>query len=151
VAIPPISCIQGPDFVMVCSDTTASHSIITIKQDEDKLVPIDSSKLFGISGEAGDRVNFTEFIIANTKLYELRNNTKLSTHAVAHLTRGELAKALRKVHREDLFASAVTGSMHNKTANLLLLWTRMQLHEEGNGFGHRKAHTYVAHLCTLYL
>ncbi len=82
---------------MVCSDTTASHSIISIKQDEDKLVPVDSNKLFGISGEAGDRVNFTEFIIANVKLYELRNSTRLSTHAVAHLTRGELAKALRKV------------------------------------------------------
>lgn len=82
---------------MVCSDTAASHSIITIKQDEDKLVPIDDKKLFGIAGEAGDRVNFTEFVIANVKLYELRNNTPLTTHAVAHLTRGELAKALRKV------------------------------------------------------
>eukprot|EP00983_Pelagomonas_calceolata_P032070 1006887-Pelagomonas_calceolata.AAC.6 len=81
---------------MVCSDTSASQSIISIKQDEDKLVPVDPTKLFGIAGEAGDRVNFTEFIIANVKLYELRNNTRLSTHAVAHLTRGELAKALRK-------------------------------------------------------
>lgn len=82
---------------MVCSDTAASHSIITIKQDEDKLVPIDKHKLFGIAGEAGDRVNFTEFIIANVKLYELRNSAQLSTSAVAHLTRGELAKALRQV------------------------------------------------------
>lgn len=88
--------IKGPDFVLLCSDTAAAHSIITIKQDEDKLVPIDSHKLFGISGEAGDRVNFSEFIIANVNLYSLRNNTKLSTKAVANFTRGELATALRK-------------------------------------------------------
>jgi len=87
--------IKGPDFVMVCSDTAAAHSVISIKHDEDKLVPIDSHKLFGISGEAGDRVNFSEYIIANVKLYALRNNTALTTKAVAHFTRGELARALR--------------------------------------------------------
>ncbi len=42
--------IKGRDFVMVCSDTCASQQIITIKHDEDKLVPIDSHKLIGISG-----------------------------------------------------------------------------------------------------
>ena len=47
--------IKGKDFVMVCSDTAASHSIISIKQDEDKIVPIDDHKVFCIAGEAGDR------------------------------------------------------------------------------------------------
>ena len=89
--------IKGPDFVMVCSDTSAVHSIITIKQDEDKIVPIDSHKLFCLSGEAGDRVQFSEYVIANVKLYALRNATRLSTKSVAHYTRGELAVALRKV------------------------------------------------------
>lgn len=42
--------IKGKDFVMVCSDTCASQQIITIKHDEDKLVPIDSHKLICISG-----------------------------------------------------------------------------------------------------
>lgn len=82
-------------FVMVCCDTQAVHSIITIKKDEDKIVPIDSHKVFCISGEAGDRVNFTEYIIANVKLYTLRNETSLSTKSVANYTRGELATALR--------------------------------------------------------
>lgn len=81
---------------MVCSDTSAAHSIVTIKHDEDKIVPIDSHKVFCLSGEAGDRVNFTEYIIANVKLYALRNGTQLSTKSVAHFTRGELATALRK-------------------------------------------------------
>lgn len=91
--------IRGKDFVMVCTDTSAVHSIITIKQDEDKIVPIDSHKVFCLSGEAGDRVQFSDFIIANVKLYALRNSTSLSTKSVAHYTRGELATALRKVRR----------------------------------------------------
>lgn len=60
-------------------------------------MPIDSHKVFCISGEAGDRVNFSEYVIANVKLYALRNGTQLSTKSVAHFTRGELATALRKV------------------------------------------------------
>ena len=89
--------IKGKDFVMVCSDTSAVTSVLMIKQDEDKILPMDSHKLFCISGEAGDRVQFSEFIIANLKLYKLRNDTDLSTKAVANFTRGELATALRKV------------------------------------------------------
>ena len=50
--------IKGKDFVMVCSDTGAGHSVIKIKNDEDKIVPIDDHKVFCLSGEAGDRVNF---------------------------------------------------------------------------------------------
>lgn len=84
---------------MVCSDTSAVQSIVTMKQDEDKLVPIDDHKLFAISGEAGDRVNFSEYVIANVRLYALRNGTRLNTKAVANFTRGELATALRKVRR----------------------------------------------------
>ena len=89
--------IRGKEFVMVCSDTSAVQSIVTMKQDEDKLVPVDSHKLFAVSGEAGDRVNFSEYIIANARLYALRNGAQLSTKAVANYTRSELAAALRKV------------------------------------------------------
>ena len=48
------------------------------------------------AGEPGDRVHFSEFILANVRLYALRNDKKLSTHAVANFTRNELATALRK-------------------------------------------------------
>jgi 20S proteasome alpha/beta subunit len=89
--------LKGKDFVMLCSDTTAVQQIITIKHDEDKIVPIDSHKVMALAGEPGDRVQFSEYIIANVKLYALRNDAHLSTHAVANFTRGELATALRKV------------------------------------------------------
>lgn len=91
--------IRGKDFVMLCCDTSATQSVLTIKHDEDKIVPIDSHKAFCIAGEAGDRVQFSDYIIANVKLYALRNETQLSTKSVAHFTRGELATALRKVRR----------------------------------------------------
>ena len=89
--------IGGKDFAMLCCDTAAVQQIITIKNDEEKLVAVDSHKLFSLSGEAGDRVHFAEFIIANVKLYALRNGQGLSTHAVAHFTRSQLAAALRQV------------------------------------------------------
>ncbi len=50
-----------------------------------------------MAGEPGDRVQFSEFIIANVRLYALRNDFPLSTPAVANFTRCELAEALRKV------------------------------------------------------
>lgn len=88
--------IQGPDFVVMCADTSAINQIITLKDSEDKLVPASSHKLIGLSGEAGDRVYFTQYIISNSKLYELRNGIELSTKALANFTRNELAISLRK-------------------------------------------------------
>lgn len=89
--------IKGKDFIMLCGDTTAVQQIITIKHDEDKLRPVDSHKIMALAGEPGDRVQFSEFIIANARLYALRNGQRLSTSAVANYTRSELATALRKV------------------------------------------------------
>lgn len=89
--------IKGKDFVMVCSDTSAAQQIITIKHDEDKIIPIDDHKLMATSGEPGDRVMFSEFIMANVRLYALRFGASLSTKAVANFTRSEMAKALRQV------------------------------------------------------
>ena len=51
------------------------------------------------SGEPGDADNFSEFIKANLKLYTLRNQHALTTHAAANYTRNELATALRKARR----------------------------------------------------
>jgi 20S proteasome subunit beta 4 len=105
--------IKGKDFVLVCTDTSAVHSIISIKQDEDKIIPVDTHKVFCIAGEAGDRVQFSEYIIANIKLYSLRNSTSLSTKSVAHYARGELATALRKVRLEAGCLAAAAG--HNSS------------------------------------
>jgi 20S proteasome subunit beta 4 len=97
--------IKGKDFVMLCGDTTAVQQIITIKHDEDKLRQIDSHKIMALAGDPGDRVQFSEYIMANVRLYALRNGQQLTTDAVANYTRGELATALRKVCMSCVYES----------------------------------------------
>lgn len=99
--------IKGKDFVMICGDTTAVQQIITIKHDEDKLREVDSHKIMALAGEPGDRVQFSEYIMANVRLYALRNGQQLTTDAVANYTRGELATALRKVRHTRRFATGL--------------------------------------------
>jgi len=86
----------GDGFALVVADTSAVNSILVHKTDEDKVMLLDSHKLLGASGEAGDRVQFTEYIQKNVHLYQFRNGIPLTTDATANFTRGELATALRK-------------------------------------------------------
>ncbi|KAJ3705651.1 hypothetical protein LUZ61_009356 [Rhynchospora tenuis] len=86
----------GKGFAIVAADSSAVHSILVHKSNEDKVMVLDSHKLLGASGEPGDRVQFTEFIQKNVHLYQFRNGIPLTTAATASFTRGELATALRK-------------------------------------------------------
>eukprot|EP00252_Welwitschia_mirabilis_P016994 TRINITY_DN37796_c0_g1_i1.p1 TRINITY_DN37796_c0_g1~~TRINITY_DN37796_c0_g1_i1.p1 ORF type:complete len:214 (+),score=47.05 TRINITY_DN37796_c0_g1_i1:86-727(+) len=88
--------IVGDGFALIAADTSAVSSIVVQKNNEDKVMILDSHKLLGASGESGDRVQFTEYIQKNVHLYQFRNGIPLSTAAAAHFTRGELATALRK-------------------------------------------------------
>jgi 20S proteasome alpha/beta subunit len=51
---------------------------------------LDSHKLLVGAGTPADTNNFLELIQKNMKLYELNNDTKLTTHAAAYFTRGEV-------------------------------------------------------------
>ncbi|XP_074292246.1 proteasome subunit beta type-2-A-like [Silene latifolia] len=86
----------GDGFSIIAADTSAVNSILVHKSNEDKVMILDSHKLMGASGEAGDRVQFTEYVQKNVALYQFRNGIPLSTAATANFTRGELATALRK-------------------------------------------------------
>ncbi|XP_020579870.1 proteasome subunit beta type-2-A-like [Phalaenopsis equestris] len=86
----------GDGFALIVADSSAVHSILVHKANEDKVLVLDSHKLLGVSGEAGDRVQFIEYIQKNVHLYQFRNGIPLSTAAAANFTRGELATALRK-------------------------------------------------------
>ncbi|XP_010532564.1 PREDICTED: proteasome subunit beta type-2-A-like [Tarenaya hassleriana] len=86
----------GNGFAIVVADTSAVHSILVHKNNEDKIMKLDSHKLVAASGEPGDRVQFTEYIQKNVALYQFRNGIPLTTAAAANFTRGELATALRK-------------------------------------------------------
>jgi len=128
--------LRGRDFVMVCSDTSAVNQIIAIKDDEEKIVPVDSHKLFVLSGEPGDRVQFSEYIVANAKLYSLRNSTKLSTKALANFTRAELAGALRS--RPYFVNLLIAGWDDDEGASLYwtdYLATQHKMNVAGTGYG----------------
>lgn len=86
----------GDGFALVVADSSAVHSILVHKSNEDKIMVLDSHKLLGASGEGGDRAQFTEYIQKNVALYQFRNGIPLTTAAAANFTRGELATALRK-------------------------------------------------------
>ncbi|GAM22369.1 hypothetical protein SAMD00019534_055440, partial [Acytostelium subglobosum LB1] len=84
------------DGVLCLADASINHSIVKMKDDEDKIMVLDQHKLLLTAGEPGDRVQFTEYISKNLKLYQLRNGYTLSTSAVANYVRSELATALRR-------------------------------------------------------
>jgi 20S proteasome subunit beta 4 len=88
--------IVGDGFVLLAADQKMAHSILTVKLDQDKIMVLEKTKLLAASGEPGDVPTFTEYIQANLKLANLRNDFAHSTHAVAHFIRGELADNLRK-------------------------------------------------------
>ncbi|KAL9655514.1 hypothetical protein ABK040_002181 [Willaertia magna] len=89
--------IKGKDFVLLAADGTAAFSIILMKDTEDKIKSVPNQNLLiAAQGEAGDRVQFVEFITKNLNLYRLRNDMNLSVKASAHFLRQELATALRK-------------------------------------------------------
>ena len=79
--------LTGKDFVLVAADTAAARSIVVFKNDEDKILELDSHKLLASSGPPGDRVAFTEYIDRNVELYALQNDIQLSTKAAANFTR----------------------------------------------------------------
>ena len=82
---------------MIAADQTNAYSIITYQSNLGKVAELSSHSLMGVSGPNADLVNFTEYVEKNIALYELSNDgLKLSTHAQANFTRGELATALRK-------------------------------------------------------
>eukprot|EP01111_Echinosteliopsis_oligospora_P016219 TRINITY_DN664_c0_g1_i1.p1 TRINITY_DN664_c0_g1~~TRINITY_DN664_c0_g1_i1.p1 ORF type:complete len:196 (-),score=43.20 TRINITY_DN664_c0_g1_i1:86-673(-) len=91
-----ILAIKLKDVVITLSDTNAGRSIVKMKDDEDKILVLDQHKLLLTSGEAGDRIQFCEYISKNVSLYELRNGYELTMNAAANYIRNELATAVRQ-------------------------------------------------------
>ncbi|XP_052868963.1 proteasome subunit beta type-2 isoform X1 [Anopheles cruzii] len=87
--------IRGPDFVMLAADCTHAHSIMVLKDDENKISEVSDTVLMATMGEPGDRVQFTEYISKNILLYKMRNGYELGPKAAAHFTRRNLADYLR--------------------------------------------------------
>ena len=51
----------GDGFTIVAADSSAVHSILVHKSNEDKIMVLDSHKLVAASGEPGDRFDLQSF------------------------------------------------------------------------------------------
>lgn len=69
-----------------------------MKGEEEKFRQLNTSSLLAYSGEAGDTVNFAEFIQRNIQLYGVKNDKELGVSAAANWTRRSLADSLRSRH-----------------------------------------------------
>ncbi|KAL4809000.1 nucleophile aminohydrolase [Aspergillus unguis] len=87
--------ITGKDFVILAASKAAMRGPTILKAEDDKTKQLNQHTLVAFSGEAGDTVQFAEYVHANVQLYTMRNDTELSPNAVANFVRGELARSLR--------------------------------------------------------
>lgn len=88
--------ICGKDFVIVVSDCSINRSIFTLKHDEDKIMQLNKYKIMGCSGEQSERSQFSNLIMRNLQLMELRSGHEPDVESTAQFIRSELATALRK-------------------------------------------------------
>ncbi|GLG92284.1 hypothetical protein R5R35_008418 [Gryllus longicercus] len=101
------------DFVLIAADMSNAHSVLLMKDDEDKLYRISSKLVMAVSGEAGDTTQFAEYIAKNVQLYKMRNGYELSPHATANFTRRNLADYLRS--RSPYFVNMLLAGYDNET------------------------------------
>ncbi len=112
--------ITGKDYVLVAASKAAMRGATILKSSDDKTRPLNKHNLIAFSGEAGDTIQFTEYIQANIALYSMRNETDLGPSAVASFIRGELAKSLRS--RKPYNVNLLLGGVDPITREPSLYW-----------------------------
>ncbi|CAH0482132.1 unnamed protein product [Peronospora belbahrii] len=142
--------IVGKDFVLLAADCKVARSILVYKDDEDKSIHLDNSKVMVTSGPQSDRLAFSEYIQKNMKLYELRNGVQLNGAATAHYVRNELARFLRRApYQVNLLIGALDTSRqepnnNNHKMEPSLYWIDYLGAMTKVNYG---AHGYGAHFC----
>ncbi|KAL7408873.1 proteasome component Pre1 [Mrakia frigida] len=87
--------ILGKDYVLICTDSTATRSIVKMKSDENKTKILSPHLLMAYSGEPGDTVQFAEFVERNIRLHHMRTHAELRPPSAASWIRRSLATSLR--------------------------------------------------------
>ncbi|RYP48964.1 hypothetical protein DL768_005236 [Monosporascus sp. mg162] len=112
--------ITGKDFTLVAASKAAMRGATVLKASDDKTRQLNKHTLMAFSGEAGDTVQFSEYIQANAQLYSMRNESDLSPTALAHYVRGELASSLRS--RRPFNVNLLLGGVDPITHKPSLFW-----------------------------
>lgn len=88
--------IRVKDCTLIATSKAATRGISVLKDTDDKTRNLNSHNLMAFSGEAGDTVQFAEYIQANIQLYTMRENDReLSPTATASFVRNQLATSIR--------------------------------------------------------
>ncbi|TLD21488.1 hypothetical protein PspLS_08883 [Pyricularia sp. CBS 133598] len=112
--------ITGKDFTLIAASKAAMRGATVLKASDDKTRPLNKHTMIAFSGEPGDTIQFAEYIMANAKLYSMRNETDLSPSALAHYVRGELASSLRS--RKPYTVNLLLGGVDPITHKPSLYW-----------------------------
>ncbi|KAH3898855.1 probable Proteasome subunit beta type-4 [Saccharomycodes ludwigii] len=125
------------DCVILASSKAVTRGITILKDSDDKTRELSPHILMSFSGEAGDTVQFAEYIQANIQLSSIRENYELSPPAVASFVRSELAKSLRS--RKPYQVNVLLGGYDIKTNNPSLyqidyLGTKVELPYAAHGY-----------------
>ncbi|KAK4242252.1 putative proteasome subunit beta type-2 protein [Achaetomium macrosporum] len=112
--------ITGKDFTLIAASKAAMRGATILKSSDNKTRQLNKHTLMAFSGEAGDTVQFAEYIQANAQLYSMRNETDLSPSALAHFVRGELASSLRS--RKPYNVNLLLGGVDPITRKPSLYW-----------------------------
>ncbi len=64
--------ITGKGFTIIASDCNAARSIVKMKSDQDKQKQLSKHLVMTYSGEAGDTLQFAEYVERNLRLYNMR-------------------------------------------------------------------------------
>ncbi|CAL1709378.1 unnamed protein product [Somion occarium] len=112
--------LTGKGYVIVAADTTAAHSIIKVKLDEDKIKTLSPHLLMAYTGEPGDTVQFAEYIERNIRLYQIRNIYALRPPSAASWIRRSLADSLRS--RKPYSVNLLLGGYDTSTHTPHLYW-----------------------------
>ncbi|KAL2045835.1 hypothetical protein ABVK25_012017 [Lepraria finkii] len=110
----------GKDYTVIAASKAAMRGATILKASDDKTKQLNKHTLMAFSGEAGDTVQFAEYIQANIQLYSMRNDTDLRPSAVASFVRGELARSLRSKHPYTV--NLLLGGMDPITKQPHLYW-----------------------------
>ncbi|KAI1776109.1 nucleophile aminohydrolase [Hypoxylon rubiginosum] len=112
--------ITGKDFTLIAASKAAMRGATILKASDDKTRSLNKHTLMAFSGEAGDTIQFSEYIQANAQLYSMRNETDLSPTALAYYVRGELASSLRS--RKPYNVNLLLGGVDPITHKPSLFW-----------------------------
>ncbi|KDQ11242.1 hypothetical protein BOTBODRAFT_35543 [Botryobasidium botryosum FD-172 SS1] len=85
----------GKGYTLIASDTNSARSIVKMKNDEDKIKVLTPHLCMAYSGEAGDTVQFAEYVERNLRLHQIRHYTELRPPSSAAWIRRVLADSLR--------------------------------------------------------